>query len=157
MIRLPAAMPSCTCDNCVRCCKRNPGWFTPRQMAPLERHYGKPLEQLLATHLMLDWWNADDRLPFLWIVSPRSTKAGGIFAPEMPPLDFDWHRGCCALLQNNRCTLHNIGLKPRECVIAHHSIVKNNGAHWKIAATWNKPNWQFRLAAIAKQTWKGAR
>lgn len=130
--------------------ERNPGWFTPNQIPAIERHFGKPLEELLETELMLDWWRADGDLPHIWIVSPRSRSATGRMAPECPPFGFFWDKGGCSLLVKGKCGIHT--LKPRECAIARHDVSDppGNDTHRAIAAMWNKPALQKRLAKLAE-------
>jgi hypothetical protein len=98
--------PTCSCTDCVQRCKEHPGWPTPEEAE-------KMLDADLASAMMLDWWDADESLPYTEVLSPASVGYGGIRAPELtgdlwtflrspPPI-----RGACVFLREGLCEVHN--------------------------------------------------
>lgn len=103
---------ACTCSECVEACTRNPGWFGPEDAE-------KALNAGLASKMMLDYWAGS---PNIYVLAPASQGREGTIAPEMTWHDAinamfgDWHKGQCVLLKNNRCTIHDSGYKPYQCI-----------------------------------------
>jgi hypothetical protein len=129
--------PTCSCTDCVQRCKEHPGWPTPEEAE-------KMLDADLASAMMLDWWDADESLPYTEVLSPASVGYGGIRAPELtgdlwtflrspPPI-----RGACVFLREGLCEVHNTDFKPFECRYHHHAFDQPT-IHLAAAASWNTP------------------
>lgn len=98
MAKTGKPVTECSCSACQNMCKRSPCIGTP--------------EDILA---IANAGYADKLTPTTW--------AAGIFvglpAITMIQLQSD-HNGCC-MFENGRCKLHEMGLKPTEGMLAHHS------------------------------------
>lgn len=91
----------CSCDRCVSMCKTTPCIPTPSDVAMLIK---KGYKRYLTPAVL----GAPEVIKItgrpISIIMPRFNKNTG-----------------CVFLENNRCVLHNLGLKPSEGKIAHHN------------------------------------
>lgn len=95
----------CACDTCVAMCHHRPCW-------PLPEEAEKIIEAGYGHRLMLEYWELDvdegkGREGKIFLLSPGIRGAGGRHAPWYP-------RGTCLFLRQDRCELHELGLKPIE-------------------------------------------
>lgn len=115
-----------TCAGCtegIKACENRPGWFTPSEAK-------QAIEAGLANKLMLDWWESDDEMPHIEIISPACKGSEGDSAPS-------WTFGPCAFLTSDKkCQLHDTGFKPTECRSFCCKVDKGN-IHKETAKTWN--------------------
>ena len=90
----------CQCSTCVNMCKNRPCWATPEEASALiEAGYGDKL--------MHDWWvgSHDD----INLVSPAMIGHECGRAPDFYPIG-----RCVFLTGDDKCELHDLGLKPIE-------------------------------------------
>lgn len=66
----------CACDRCEAMCRFAPGWPTVEEAAQLIGAGHGP-------RLMLDWWNAEDELPYTEVLCPAVVGHEGVDAPEV--------------------------------------------------------------------------
>lgn len=113
-------LDSCTCEECVSCCKSYPGWFTPDEAL-------RAIEAGFASRFMLDWFEPDSRLgnkERIFVLSPAGVGFEGRSAPEYSigellqfvvtgtnPIDLR----CTFLTQDEKCEIHNTLFKPVQC------------------------------------------
>lgn len=93
-------MAECSCEKCVKACKRYPGWFSVEEAS-------RAIDGGHAKRLMLDWYAAD---PDIYVLAPAGQGYEGKSAPFWP----DEYMQCTFLI-NDRCTIHDSGFKPRMC------------------------------------------
>lgn len=67
------------------------------------------------------------------------------FIVPMLQAKYDETKGSCAFLNNGRCELHDLGLKPTEGKLSHHSISADNfdmrkSLAWNVAKEWINPH-----------------
>ena len=136
------AAVSCTCDSCVACCEKLPGWLIPSDIRRLAWFQGlDDPRQLFDTILAWDYWcgNFDDQggEGDIWVPIPINASVG-------PGEVMSWGapmRGesSCQLLVERRCSIHEA--KPFECRDSYGSC--RPGPHgWRrrrIARAWNRP------------------
>lgn len=111
----------CQCDICVSMCVHRPCWGTPEDAQ-------KIIDAGLGGRLMLDWWS--DSPQDIYILSPAIIEWEGRSAPF-------WPTGRCTFLtKDNKCELHELGLKPTEGKLA---ICDKDPdyLHRDVAMTWN--------------------
>lgn len=96
-----------TCPDCIAACRRKPGWFRPGEAERAAELLGVSLEELFATKLGIDWWEADGTFPMTYVLAPAVTtmEPGGEY-PSNP-------KGTCVFLEHGRCAIH--AAKPHEC------------------------------------------
>lgn len=109
--------PSCQCEDCVNCCKTNPGWMTPVEaMAAMDAG--------LANRLMRDWLATTEDVEGVEVLAPASVGCEGEDAPDFNIFDmfliavFDapFYKGRCNFLtEDNKCEIHDSGFKPIQC------------------------------------------
>lgn len=111
----------CSCEKCVNMCKyTRPCWGTPEEFERIiDAGYGRKL--------MLDWWIASPNIYFL------SGAIIGYEGQRAPPIPM----GQCAFLdKNNRCELHDKGLKPTEGRVVIHDQGYDDELHCLFPRTW---------------------
>ena len=106
-------------------CKNRPCWGTPEDIEKIKAAG-------YSHKLMMDYWYKSDEedIP---IEAPAIVGYEGKDAPF-------WPSGQCTFLENDRCILHDLGLKPTEGRLAHCSD-KNDlpvSLHETVAMTWKK-------------------
>ena len=159
---------SCQCDRCIRCCKNNPGWFTPGEAI-------KAIRAGFAGKMMRDWLEPSEKVgnkERIWVLSPAASGFEGRDAPEMDfssffqVLSHTWKRGRCVMLQGRRCSIHASGFKPIECRITFgcSATAPKRSSHSSIAKLWRGPLgakalrlWQERVRAERKAGKRGPR
>lgn len=112
---------SCDCAKGVNMCKTRPCWGTPEEIAAIEKAG-------LGHRLMKDWWEGANRTYFL---APAIRGFEGILAPTVP-------RGRCTFLtMDDKCELHDKGLKPMEGRVACcNNEIDGATVHRLVAETW---------------------
>jgi len=143
------ASRGCTCDKCVSCCTRNPGWMSPEEAtAAIKAGY--------AARMMRDRLYPDDRYgndENIYILAPASQGCEGQDAPE-PLCLFDyfmgWCKGRCTFLNaENRCDIHDSGFKPiqcREALACTPSSRTGREGNFAVARLWDTPEGRTTLA-----------
>lgn len=128
----------CNCQECIEMCKDRPCWGTPAEVKRI-------IKCGFEKRLMLDYWigdgpnNAD-----IFILSPA------IKSYETKPAPF-WPKGTCTFLINNgKCEIHDLKLKPLEGRIANHRYSQKS-LHKKVAMTWNNKKAQALVEAWRKK------
>lgn len=114
----------CQCAECRSYCLR-PCWPTPDEaMALIDAGY--------AHRLMLDWWQ-DDNAPIAILCGALKGHEGQI-TPYWPK-----SAGGCTFYVNGLCQLHNLGLKPLEGRVAHHTdgYERQQELHRSIPLLWD--------------------
>ena len=132
----------CHCDECVRLCRGNPGWFTPAEAI-------LAMEAGLGQRLMRDWLEPSHKLgndERIYVLSAASLGFEGRNAPEIgdtPEFCFAAFflgyakKGRCTFLENNRCAIHDSGFKPKQCRECL-GCQKNNGPdNYEMARHWD--------------------
>lgn len=115
---------ACQCAVCVGMCNRRPCWPTPEETKAL-------LDAGFGPKLMLDWWNDEgEGAPAAQMIVPALVKHEGGHAPW-------WPIGRCTFLaEDDRCSLHDLGLKPAEGRKAIHGDSNSLNLHRLIAQLW---------------------
>ncbi len=146
---------SCTCDNCVNGCKSRPCWGTPGDIK-------KIISAGFEKQLMLDYWSDINaavvsnikNMPFDDILNDMVDSIirneVDIIAPAIKGYEYEKAPflpiGECTFLENDRCILHSLGLKPLEGKIA---ICKpnsdNNYDHPYVAKLWDNDDAKFLI------------
>lgn len=104
-------------------CQHRPCWGTPEELT-------KIVQAGFGPRLMKDWWNGDDKRDYTEILSPAIVGSEGGDAPA-------WPTGRCTFLtQENKCELHDLGLKPTEGATACCSQDSSRNVHFEMAKTW---------------------
>ena len=113
------SVKSCTCEQCVNCCKCRPGWMNPSQFYKIAKYLNMSVEEVFKKYFAIDWWvnfrSKDD--PDSWgkdayLIAPAIRGNEGGYYPQTPS-------GVCSLLDvNNRCMIHPV--KPKECAESFH-------------------------------------
>ncbi len=134
----------CSCILCVDACESRPGWPTPEEAKLL-------IDAGHANRLMLEWWDADEELPYIEILSPASSGRGGIKAPSTPLFSYGRLNWRCVFLKDGKCELFGQPGRPIECRAYYHtdSDKKTNRLHKEVAKAWNTEE-----ARELVQTWK---
>ena len=88
---------SCSCRDCVQCCKEQPGSLIPGDMERIAAHLGKPLEEVK---------------PLFW-ASPGAlvgdTRTGRTWRVGTITPRFDTQKRRCVFLDDaDRCTIHAV-------------------------------------------------
>lgn len=139
-------MTDCSCPKCVKCCTKNPGWFSPSEalLAITSGH---------ANRLMLDWLDPSKNLgniEKIWVLAPSSDNRGGELAPEWDEMhgtgddsffsaliSTPW-KGQCIFLKNNLCEIHYSGFKPIQCVTTFACAPQDEYMdNYKVAKQWD--------------------
>lgn len=117
--KYPPSEP-CSCEICSKFCCR-PGWWTVEQAS-------KAIEAGYAQRMMLE---IEPKLSF-GVLSPAFKGNEGDLANPL------FINNGCSFLKNNLCELHDTGLKPLECLFAHHQHMElGMQCHKDIGAEWN--------------------
>lgn len=134
---------SCTCTVCVAMCCRRPCFPTPEDAVSL-------ITAGLADRLMVDWYIPKIDGDSWELLTPAIKGHENSDAPF-------WPVGRCTFLKDDRCELHEAGLKPtegKECWCGS-DAEKDIKLHHEIAATWNSIEgleivraWRGRLEPI---------
>lgn len=117
----------CSCTKCVNMCKQRPCWGTPNEMKNI-RDAG------FGNRLMNDYWveqpptNDTDVYYDTLVESPAIVGYEGKEAPVRPV------GRCTFLTEDNKCELHDLGLKPLEGRTAIHD--GTNDARDHIVELW---------------------
>ena len=116
----------CSCDICVKMCE-HPCWATPEEATKLiQAGYGNKL--------MNDYWVGDrfDNPNYdIQLLCPAEKGREGLTAKFFPI-------NSCIFFNNNKCDLHNLGLKPLEGrIVDHQQKEEYKDLHKKIAMMWN--------------------
>ena len=102
----------CACAKCKSACETRPGWPTPEEAERI-------IDAGHAKKLMYDWWEADESLPHIGVLSPAAIGCGGKKAPEVSFMDrimgISWG---CEFHKQGKCELHGTNMKPFECRIS---------------------------------------
>lgn len=127
----------CDCEQCVRLCRCNPGWFTPAEAI-------QAMKAGLGHRLMRDWLEPSHKLgnsERLYVLAPASLGCEGKEAPELDNyfallLGFA-KKGRCTFLENDLCSIHDSGFKPKQCRECL-GCQKNNGPdNYEMARHWD--------------------
>jgi hypothetical protein len=117
------------CEGCIKginMCKKRPCWGSPED-----------IQKLIAAgykdRLMLDWWVGVGEN--IYMLAPAIVGYENSTAPEHP------EGRCTFLTVDDKCELHNLGLKPTEGKVACCRDDKSN-KHREVAMTWNNPEAQ---------------
>lgn len=115
---------SCKCLSCQSQCKREPCLGTPVDIAKIK-----------------EAGFADRIFPTLWGAGILMGVTTEIIEMEQPL--FDKAKGSCTFFNNGLCELHDLGLKPTEGKLSHHTIKRDNynpsrSLTWLVAKTWIK-------------------
>lgn len=123
--------PACTCSTCVKMCQYRPCWPTPAEaQALIDAGYGD--------RLMPDYWVGDGcDGGDIHLLCPATEDY-----LETHQVPWDPDPSPCVLLQDSRCTLHDLGLKPYEGRAASCDPKNEIDPHWSAASTWNNPEAQ---------------
>jgi hypothetical protein len=123
---------TCACKKCVAACESRPCWGTPEEIQAI----------IVAGHgdrLWNDWWvGGGTEGNDIQILSPASVGQEGGRAPDFP----GGENKCAFLTENNKCELHEPGLKPYEGRVAGCKMDPEHNAHRETAMTWNNPQAQ---------------
>lgn len=107
-MRKTGTKPSaCKCKVCKSQCTTTPGLGTPEDII-------KIIAAGFADKLAITVWQAGVNMGVM-------EKPAEIIAPLI-----DKNTGACSFYQDGLCELHDLGLKPTECRLSHHSIRKTN-------------------------------
>ena len=52
----------CQCQDCQDACVYKPGWFKPGEIEKVAKYLDVPLEELFKEKLMVDWWEAYQKI-----------------------------------------------------------------------------------------------
>jgi Fe-S-cluster containining protein len=126
----------CHCDDCVSLCYRNPGWMTPAEAM-------QAMDAGLAHRLMRDWLEPSGKLgntERLYVLAAASIRCEGQDAPE-----FSWaelmlgfaSKGRCTFLENDRCSIHDSGFKPKQCRESLGCERKSGPDNYEMARHWD--------------------
>lgn len=124
IVRITGRKPvSCQCALCKSQCQRTPCLGTPQDiLALIEAGY-------------------KDRLaPTAWMVG----MAAGVLPFPVPMIQAVQTPDGCAFFKNGLCILHDLGLKPTEGRLSHHTITLEDftfsrSLSWNVARTWLEP------------------
>jgi len=110
-------------------CERRPCWGTLEETKKL-------INSGFADRLMVDYWVGTEGLSIdgnVYLVSPAIKGFEGGFAPDRPV-------GVCTFLGfDNKCYLHDLGLKPQEARMVSHDTKNADSFNLRksIVETWN--------------------
>ena len=99
------ARASCTCEKCVDCCKRTPGWFAPGEAERAAELLGLDFETFRERYLITDHQftiNED-----IEVLAPSGEASRADFRSSY------LHGRCVFLDEHDRCQIHEA--KPFEC------------------------------------------
>lgn len=125
IIRKSSRKPvSCKCVSCQSQCMREPCLGTPSDIQKIK-----------------DAGFSDRIVPTAWAAGILLRVTTEVIEMEQPL--FDPLKGSCTFFNNGLCELHDLGLKPTEGKLSHHSIKKDNyngsrSLSWLVAKTWIK-------------------
>lgn len=91
-----------------------------------------------ADRLMLDWWQQDEPIA---ILCGALKGYEGELAPDMPISDDG-----CTFWVDGLCQLHEVGLKPLEGRVAHHSNKPDDKLHGEVAKLWDSEDGRAVIA-----------
>ena|SRR3990167_5770206 len=97
----------CTCQECVDCCKTQPGWFAPGEAEKAAEFLSMSFEEFKEKYLVIDYW-----IGGACVYQPRKTNAeeSGFHRVSYGS---GFKKGECIFLKNDRCSIHEA--KPIEC------------------------------------------
>lgn len=122
-------MDNCTCESCVRACKKMPGWFAPGQAELAAEFLNMELTELFDNCLIaIESTYEPDRTK---ILAPRKKTDIG---PFVPASDYKWDTGECIFLNVDRCQIHSC--KPMECIMVECAADNNDNPRPKITEAW---------------------
>lgn len=118
---------SCKCQKCKTCCQKAPGLGTPEEIRKL-------VNAGYVNRLMITAY----AFPVVLGIHPEPVT---VIAPE-----FDQEKGACTFFENGLCILHDQGLKPMECRLAHHTgdlagKIPKKSVGWLVAKEWLDGGW----------------
>lgn len=127
---------SCTCNLCVSCCHRTPGWFKPGEAEKAAALLGMPFEEFKKEYLIQEYWVGDAEHGNIYILSPRKTWQPKGF--ERAAYSDAFTVGTCIFLENDLCKIH--AEKPFECKQALGCDTKpyKNTCREKISNIWKR-------------------
>ncbi len=140
----------CHCEECVSLCQRNPGWMTPAEAM-------RAMDAGLGPRLMRDWLEPSHRLgntERLYVLAAASVGREGRDAPEIgDTLDFNYvafllgraKKGRCTFLENDLCTIHDSGFKPKQCRESLGCQTKTGPDNYEMARHWDTEAGQAAL------------
>lgn len=113
--------PSCVCETCTKMCEREPCWGTPEEIQRIiEAGYGDKL--------CPEPWDGINIIPM------RKMEYYGVDSES----DIRYQMSCI-FLENQKCILHEKGLKPIEGKLAHCSSSKNpSDIREKLLSIWEQ-------------------
>jgi Fe-S-cluster containining protein len=86
---------SCACEQCVRCCKRQPGPLVPGDLEKIAAHRGETIEEAKK-----NFWASPGSL--VKTLSTGEVKRIGSITPK-------YRKGRCVFLdENDRCSIHPV-------------------------------------------------
>jgi hypothetical protein len=132
--KYPPSEP-CSCEVCVEYCVR-PGWWTVQEASTaMDAGYAKRMMLELSPERNFA------------VVSPAFRGCEGTFAFER------YRTHGCTFHENDRCLLHDAGLKPLECRFCHHSRAGMEPAcHADLERNWHSPAGHVVVAHWCKLT-----
>ncbi|MBK8094778.1 MAG: hypothetical protein IPK32_23125 [Verrucomicrobiaceae bacterium] len=101
---------------------------------------------------MRDWLEPSHRLANterLYVLAPASIHCEGGNAPELNyfAMLLGWvKKGRCTFLENDRCTLHDSGFKPKQCRESLGCQTKTGPDNYEMARHWDTEAGQAALA-----------
>lgn len=100
-------MTDCSCEKCIECCERRPGWFKPGEAEKAATLLNLSLQDFFDQYLAIDYWLGVDGNTLVLI--PRQKGR------ERKRLSFSdaFHGATCIFLEQGLCKIHEA--KPYEC------------------------------------------
>lgn len=146
----------CDCPKCVNLCQQNPGWMTPAEAM-------QAMDAGLAHRLMRDWLEPSHQLnnpERLYVLAAASLGCEGRDAPEFSFFELFWgyaKKGRCTFLENDLCTIHDSGFKPKQCRESLGCLRKTGPDNYEMARHWDNAEgraalqrWQELVGADAE-------
>jgi hypothetical protein len=112
-------------------CRTRPCWGTPEEIK-------KIIDAGFRTRLMKDYWDGTRETDYkhVFMLSPAIVGYENSDAPPEP-------RGKCTFLtKDNKCELHDLGLKPYEGRVSCCKVSHKTNVHKECALSWNNPEAQ---------------
>jgi len=144
---MSGTLESCTCEKCVECCKRAPGWMLPEEARGAMRAG-------MADKLMMDWFTPDSEYgnrENIYSLCPATSAFGsggfGCGGTHAPTTDEIFGNGFsifgrrqnpipCGLLKDNLCSIHDSGFKPIECRMVR-GCTDDNTTRREVVKSWD--------------------
>jgi len=128
---------SCKCNDCKKQCTVSPCLGTPDDIEKI-----------------IDAGYGDKVFPTDWAAGILMRVTEDIV--PMFQLEYDVQKGHCVLFENGLCKLHDLGLKPTEGKLSHHStkvdnFVPKKSLGWAVAKEWLNPDNAETVLRIASK------